>query len=309
MVPSAGRRVRAAVRGSADVPDGSRERARGMREIETDIDEGADMVMVKPALSYLDLIRQARDRFPVPIAAYNVSGEYAMVKAAAARGWIDGPRVTNEILTPSSGRRGSHHHVPRDGVREHVPRLTRYFLATHEAVEDVRHEALGKTGDELPHEQAAVVAVRRRSRRPQKSKTSSMPPSSAFAELTIFGRGFPRSSRGEDREHHQRGDGSGDDREEDVRASVAADSEGQQRIARPRSLDALQHAETRARMPVRMTSGAIGMRTGVFGIAAAPVRGRRSDHELRRSAPAAAAIARRVPAAPFVKPQTPMMTR
>ena len=70
-----------------------------MREIESDIDEGADMVMVKPALSYLDLIRQARDRFPVPIAAYNVSGEYAMVKAAAARGWIDGPRVTNEILT------------------------------------------------------------------------------------------------------------------------------------------------------------------------------------------------------------------
>ena len=70
-----------------------------MREIETDVDEGADIVMVKPALSYLDLIRQARDRFSLPIAAYNVSGEYSMVKAAAARGWIDGPRVTNEILT------------------------------------------------------------------------------------------------------------------------------------------------------------------------------------------------------------------
>ena len=70
-----------------------------LREIELDIEEGADVVMVKPALSYLDVIRAARDRFDLPIAAYNVSGEYAMVKAAAERGWIDGPRVTQEILT------------------------------------------------------------------------------------------------------------------------------------------------------------------------------------------------------------------
>ena len=70
-----------------------------MREIELDVEEGADMIMVKPALAYLDVIRQARDRFPLPIAAYNVSGEYSMVKAAAERGWIDGPRVMNEILT------------------------------------------------------------------------------------------------------------------------------------------------------------------------------------------------------------------
>ncbi len=77
-------------------PANSRE---AMREIEIDVDEGADIVMVKPALSYLDVIRQARDRVALPIAAYNVSGEYAMVKAAAAKGWIDGPRVMNEILT------------------------------------------------------------------------------------------------------------------------------------------------------------------------------------------------------------------
>jgi porphobilinogen synthase len=70
-----------------------------LREIELDLEEGADMVMVKPALSYLDVIRAARDRFDVPIAAYNVSGEYSMVKAAAANGWIDGTRVMNEILT------------------------------------------------------------------------------------------------------------------------------------------------------------------------------------------------------------------
>ncbi|HET7705720.1 MAG TPA: porphobilinogen synthase [Thermoanaerobaculia bacterium] len=70
-----------------------------MREIEIDFEEGADILMVKPALSYLDIIRGARDNFPIPIAAYNVSGEYSMVKAAAERGWIDGPRVTNEILT------------------------------------------------------------------------------------------------------------------------------------------------------------------------------------------------------------------
>ncbi|HEU5163107.1 MAG TPA: porphobilinogen synthase [Thermoanaerobaculia bacterium] len=70
-----------------------------MREIELDIVEGADMVMVKPALSYLDIIHEARMRFDLPIVAYNVSGEYAMVKAAERAGWIDGPRVTDEILT------------------------------------------------------------------------------------------------------------------------------------------------------------------------------------------------------------------
>ncbi|HYH06308.1 MAG TPA: porphobilinogen synthase [Thermoanaerobaculia bacterium] len=69
------------------------------REIELDVEEGADIIMVKPALAYLDIIRQARDNFPLPIAAYNVSGEYSMVKAAAERGWIDGTRVMNEILT------------------------------------------------------------------------------------------------------------------------------------------------------------------------------------------------------------------
>jgi porphobilinogen synthase len=70
-----------------------------LREMELDIEEGADILMVKPALAYLDVIRAARERFDLPIAAYNVSGEYAMVKAAAERGWIDGTRVMNEILT------------------------------------------------------------------------------------------------------------------------------------------------------------------------------------------------------------------
>lgn len=69
-----------------------------LREIEEDINEGADIIMVKPALAYLDVIRQARDSFNCPLAAYNVSGEYAMVKAAASRGWIDGKKVTLEIL-------------------------------------------------------------------------------------------------------------------------------------------------------------------------------------------------------------------
>ena len=70
-----------------------------MLEIETDLAEGADMIIAKPAMAYLDIIRQARDRFDVPIVAYNVSGEYAMVKAAERAGWIDGPRVTMELLT------------------------------------------------------------------------------------------------------------------------------------------------------------------------------------------------------------------
>ncbi|HEY9786747.1 MAG TPA: porphobilinogen synthase [Candidatus Obscuribacterales bacterium] len=70
-----------------------------LREIELDIQEGADIVMVKPALSYLDIIRQARDLTKLPIAAYNVSGEYSMVKAAALNGWIDERRVVLETLT------------------------------------------------------------------------------------------------------------------------------------------------------------------------------------------------------------------
>ena len=70
-----------------------------LREIAEDIREGADIVMVKPALSYLDVIRDARVAFRAPLAAYNVSGEYSMVKAAEQRGWIDGKRVTLEILT------------------------------------------------------------------------------------------------------------------------------------------------------------------------------------------------------------------
>jgi porphobilinogen synthase len=70
-----------------------------MREIETDIAEGADIVMVKPALAYLDVIRQARDRFDHPLAAYNVSGEYSMVKAAAQMGWVAEKPITLELLT------------------------------------------------------------------------------------------------------------------------------------------------------------------------------------------------------------------
>jgi porphobilinogen synthase len=70
-----------------------------MREIEMDLAEGADIVMVKPALAYLDIIRAARERFDAPIAAYNVSGEYAMVRAAASNGWVDEDRLILEILT------------------------------------------------------------------------------------------------------------------------------------------------------------------------------------------------------------------
>lgn len=70
-----------------------------MREIELDLQEGADVVMVKPALSYLDVLRAARDRFDAPLAAYNVSGEYSMIKAAGERGWIDEVRVRDEVLT------------------------------------------------------------------------------------------------------------------------------------------------------------------------------------------------------------------
>lgn len=69
-----------------------------LREIETDIAEGADIVMVKPALSYMDVIARTKDRYNIPIAAYNVSGEFSMVKAAAANGWIDENRIIFEIM-------------------------------------------------------------------------------------------------------------------------------------------------------------------------------------------------------------------
>jgi porphobilinogen synthase len=70
-----------------------------LREVRLDIDEGADMVMVKPALAYLDVIRRVKDETGFPLCAYHVSGEYAMIEAAAQRGWIDGPRAHVEALT------------------------------------------------------------------------------------------------------------------------------------------------------------------------------------------------------------------
>ncbi|MDR7866972.1 MAG: porphobilinogen synthase [Sporomusaceae bacterium] len=70
-----------------------------LKEVALDIEEGADIVMVKPALAYLDVVRQVKDNFDLPVATYNVSGEYAMVKAAAANGWIDERRIVLETLT------------------------------------------------------------------------------------------------------------------------------------------------------------------------------------------------------------------
>ncbi len=74
-------------------------RREALKEVEQDIAEGADMIMVKPALSYLDIVREVRDLTHLPVAAYNVSGEYAMVKAAAANGWLDERATALEILT------------------------------------------------------------------------------------------------------------------------------------------------------------------------------------------------------------------
>jgi porphobilinogen synthase len=84
-------------RGGYQMDPGNTDEA--LREVELDLAEGADLVMVKPALSYLDIIHRVKDRFRVPVAAYNVSGEFAMVKAAAQKGWIDERRVALEILT------------------------------------------------------------------------------------------------------------------------------------------------------------------------------------------------------------------
>lgn len=69
-----------------------------LREVYLDIKEGADIIMVKPALSYLDIICKVKQSFNIPVAAYNVSGEYSMIKSAAAAGWIDGEKAMMEIL-------------------------------------------------------------------------------------------------------------------------------------------------------------------------------------------------------------------
>ena len=93
-------------------PANSRE---AMKEVDLDMEEGADIIMVKPALAYLDIVRQVRDRVDRPVAVYNVSGEYAMVKAAAAKGWIDEKRIVMESLL-SMKRAGSYiiisYHAP-----------------------------------------------------------------------------------------------------------------------------------------------------------------------------------------------------
>ncbi|MAY85052.1 MAG: porphobilinogen synthase [Flavobacteriales bacterium] len=73
-------------------------RKEALKEADLDVDEGADILMVKPALSYLDILRDLRERYTLPLAAYNVSGEYAMLKAAAAKGWIDGEKLMIEKL-------------------------------------------------------------------------------------------------------------------------------------------------------------------------------------------------------------------
>jgi porphobilinogen synthase len=77
-------------------PSNARE---AMREIELDVEEGADMIMVKPAMPYLDIIRQARDRFDLPLGAYQVSGEFSMITAAIQNGWFDRDRAIMESLT------------------------------------------------------------------------------------------------------------------------------------------------------------------------------------------------------------------
>ena len=81
-----------------------------LREVELDLEEGADIVMVKPALPYLDVIARVKSEFGYPTAAYHVSGEYAMLKAAARNGWIDEPRAMLETLTVDPPRRRRHHH-------------------------------------------------------------------------------------------------------------------------------------------------------------------------------------------------------
>jgi delta-aminolevulinic acid dehydratase/porphobilinogen synthase len=92
-----------------------------LREVALDLEQGADLIMVKPALSYMDIIRRVKDRFGVPVAAYNVSGEFAMVKAAAMKGWIDEKRNCQSVsrAARADARRTGRHddRYTRTGLR------------------------------------------------------------------------------------------------------------------------------------------------------------------------------------------------
>jgi porphobilinogen synthase len=88
-----------AARRQEDLPDGPANSDEALKEVALDIAEGADMVMVKPGLPYLDIVRRVKDAFALPTFVYQVSGEYAMIKAAAANGWLDEERAIVETLT------------------------------------------------------------------------------------------------------------------------------------------------------------------------------------------------------------------
>ena len=108
-----------------DPPNGDE----AMREVALDLEEGADIVMVKPALPYLDLIYRVKQKFNVPVAAYNVSGEYSMIRAAGINGWIDEERTIMEVLT--SIRRAGADLDPdllRDRGREETPAIAASFF-------------------------------------------------------------------------------------------------------------------------------------------------------------------------------------
>jgi hypothetical protein len=112
-----------------------------MAEIATDIAEGADVIIIKPALPYLDIVRRARDAHDIPLIAYNVSGEYAMVKAAAQMGWIDERRVTLEILT--SIKRAGADRV----ITYHAKEASRLAARGHESSASSRQlAAIGEEG-------------------------------------------------------------------------------------------------------------------------------------------------------------------
>jgi hypothetical protein len=128
-----------------------------LREIALDLAEGADLVMVKPALAYLDIIRRAKERFAVPLAAYNVSGEYAMVKAAAARGWLDERRVVLEILTAI--KRAGADLILTYHALDAAPLVTRWLIPPQRRVtampcSPITSATLDNESDTMPNEQA-----------------------------------------------------------------------------------------------------------------------------------------------------------
>ncbi len=143
-----------------------------LREVEQDLDEGADIVMVKPAMPYLDVVRRVKDAFGYPTAAYQVSGEYSMIKAAAANGWLDERRVDDGVADLDCAFRGRHHHhLFRAGSGPRAAQRGRWQLAESRSACSPKPNKFSPAASIALSGRSRPLAGRRSSSRPHRGRT------------------------------------------------------------------------------------------------------------------------------------------